>query len=186
MSLKKIMPYRQGGLDRLCGVYGVINGVRLAFQHERSLSQEDYQCLFNTIIDDLGQRELLTWVVRHGLGIITMCSILRTADRWLFDHKNARLVYHRPWARRANNTDGQSVTEKLREHSALPYCSSIVWFGGKMNHWSVVKDINGKSISLFDSDGHKAVPIVQSAYNNQGSIPIIPQAVFLLTAVQIA
>jgi len=181
MYRKPLTPFRQGCLDSLCGVMSCINAISLALEQEHCLKKADYQSLFNTIIDDLGERELLTWIVQNGLGIHVMLSLIRLADSWLKETKGWRLKYHRPWVRHANTPALPIMYDEIKAHATKPSSAVILCISQPMDHWSVIRSIgeNNKA-ALFDSAGYRTLSL--SLDPNNTSNALIPFGTIFITA----
>jgi len=77
-------PFEQGDLDGLCGVYAVINAVRLAAHPHHRLRVADCRGLFAALLAELADEGRLRGFVAAGLGPRVLVRLLRRAEQsWL-------------------------------------------------------------------------------------------------------
>ncbi len=69
----KLKPYEQGALDSLCGIYSIVNAMRVI----RGLSNEESQELFTHIIRYLEDNRNLAVTLAQGISITVMGSIFK-------------------------------------------------------------------------------------------------------------
>lgn len=144
-----IRPRRQGELDGLCGVYSVINAVRLLCPE---MNKYDEEALFGILIASLARRRIrLASAVTLGLDIRTLRAIARIACRHIENETGIRLKVRRP--QRCRYRLG-SFWQVLRTELGK---GNIAIFGmwGRRAHWTVAYKITEKSIRLVDSDNLK-------------------------------
>jgi hypothetical protein len=150
---RSVRPLRQGELDGLCGVYSVINAVRLLCPE---INQADLPALFRTLIRTLSRRRIrLTDAVALGLEIRTVRALANSACDYINDELQIRLKARRPHKpRRAYrlNRFWHWLQAELSKGNIL-----IVGVSGKLAHWTVVYRITDKSAHLADSDGLKTL-----------------------------
>lgn len=138
-------PYEQGGLDSLCGVYSIVNAVRIV----NSLTNEDCSSLFGKIIEHLDESRSLPAVLTSGLSLQAIGSIFKdvigneTIQR-------AMPFKHYPNASLDEFWEGMRIFLADGERKAI-----LIGLGGIYDHWTVVSKITPKQIQLFDSDGLK-------------------------------
>ena len=184
MRAVRVRPYKQGCLDSLCGVYCVINAVRLSTQKECLMRQRDFQDIFKAIIADLDEQAILSCAIKDGLGIYCLYRLLRIANQWLTDHKGWSLTFRRPWARQAATPELPVVYQAIKMHLSAPRNSTIVWIGGSLDHWSVPRSIEGESMILFDSAGYRDVRITigDTSASPQSVDDVIPRGTFFISS----
>lgn len=141
MPRKKILPFEQGGLDSLCGIYSLVNAERLI----NKTSTENSQKLFNEIIEYLGKSKLLASIFTEGMILKNMKSILG-------DVIGHRISYRKVHFAGVTNPDLNSFWDEITSFLG-PQRAVILCMSGVYDHWSVVKEISDKRIGLFDSNG---------------------------------
>lgn len=176
--MANIKPLAQGALVQLCGVYAIINCVRISTHGKCAISNDDCQGLFNAIVEDLNQKDCLADVIRYGIGFNLQCQMLRLADDWLYLKKKWRLQYHRPWYRKSSIPEMPVIYNEINTHLNQPNTSALTLIAGpSLSHWTVIKSINCNRVALFDSLGYNGYSI----NNKSESYEIVPKGTYLIT-----
>jgi len=138
-----MFPYIQGYLDGLCGVYSLINAMRIVL----NLSQKESAELFKRIIKCMEERRRISSFVVNGL-----CPVdIQYALRMVIEPKYP-ITWSRPYLRRRNlkiNSYWQEMLEFINEddHRAVIMTIHIK----QWCHWSVVHGISERQLRFFDS-----------------------------------
>jgi hypothetical protein len=144
-----LLPFQQGGLDSLCGLYSVVNAERII---NRS-SHKDAQQLFDGLIDFLSRRRLLSNLLVGGILHNQMLMIL---DRVVGNQRISRVDI--PW-RGVSNPDLTSFWRSMQAFlDGTPGRAIILGLQGYHDHWTVIKAITNRSIFLYDSSLIKRLP----------------------------
>jgi hypothetical protein len=144
-----LLPFQQGGLDSLCGLYSIVNAERII---NRS-SDEETQQLFNDLVYFLSRRGLLSKFLIGGILHPQMLTILekvvgkqRISNVWI------------PW-RGIPNPDLTSFWNSMQVFlDGTPARSIILGLEGYHDHWTVIERISSRSIHLYDSSQIKRLP----------------------------
>ncbi len=174
---RAVRPYRQGDLDQLCGVYCVVNAVRLAALPYRRLGYVNSTALFEVLARKLDKRGWLRAVITAGMGIRLVAKLLRWARRWLRDKHELVLEVQKPFRKR---DDPGHCLDALAAHLAQPGTAAIV---GTADHWTVVQAIGSKRLVLFDSNGRAYFRLAitsDDAGKQQVRSPLVLPGTFLL------
>ena len=169
-------PFRQGHLDGLCGVYSLCNSLKvLGFKN----SLEDWQAILFEILEQLYHDKQSTKFLIDGITTQDMSRILR--DIILPEYK---ITYTKPFHSKAN-TSLAELWDKISAHfnSESDYTVIICIEGTDYGHWTVVKSLSEKRITLFDSDRMKWLNRRQCTTNElTKNTPILihPATLFLL------
>lgn len=148
----KLRPYLQGSLDSLCGVYALINGIRWALRNELvSAKGEHWEELFrkltNHAIKNRGDLEL----VSHGVTLYTMIAFTNIARDHMLERHKIELMFRRPFAQSKPIEGGQTL-ETIEACLHQPATAVLAAIYGTLDHWCVVKQLDGQHAYLFDSD----------------------------------
>ncbi|SFJ09140.1 hypothetical protein [Nitrosomonas sp. Nm34] len=140
-----MLPFEQGGLDSLCGIYSIVNAERII---NNTVSQ-DSQDLFNKIVQYLeSQRSLAT--------ILTKGMLLKHITTVLDDVVGDRVAYKKRHFAGVEtpdlNTFWTEVASFLNKNNGANR-AVLLGISGFYDHWTVVKKISESSIDLLDSDG---------------------------------
>lgn len=155
-------PYRQGGLDALCGIYALING----FAHAARADPIPYfprKKLFTHLIDRAAYWRGDASFVCDGLTHDEIRYLTKQATRFLsrkghaFSATPARKLLGHPFFRRGDD-DGRGAW--LHEAAKLSHCAVILDINTPwISHWSILARVDGDHVHLIDSNGMRAVKI---------------------------
>ena len=120
-------PYRQGDLDGLCGVYSVVNTVRVLCPE---LDQEGAEWLFAHLMESLhGSGVDLSIAVASGIGRVELGRLVRAAVAYVDEELDIRLTVKRlPKALRL--TSNLAELWQAFEASLSPTCVAIIGVAG--------------------------------------------------------
>ena len=171
-------PYRQGDLDGLCGVYSVVNAVRILCP---KLDQEGAEWLFAHLMESLSEAGVnVSDAVTGGVGRAELGRLIRAAAAYIAEELEIRLTVKRlPKALRQTSSLG--ALWQAFEASLTPECVAIIGIAGIHSHWTIAAQITPNQVRLYDS-GRIAVLrrghcTVGKAVNRHG---IPPKHVFLI------
>ena len=140
----KLLPYEQGYLDGLCGIYSIINATRLIVKDMR---KSEAMKLFGKCMRHMEKRSSLGKVSTSGINGNDLWSILQTCVL-----ANYSINIERPFYRDGKisaNSYVKELTDYFGEggkRSAIINIESREW-----EHWTAIKSITRKQIMLFDS-----------------------------------
>jgi hypothetical protein len=178
----RLKPFQQGGLDGLCGVYAVINAVRLAAWPLRRISAKHSEALFALLAADLDRDGHLVKVLTRGTHAYLVSRMLNQADRWLANKLNLRLRFYRPFYNRPRAVS-RSVVRVISDHMMAPQTTALIVLTGRYHHWSVVQAATPAFLILFDSDGiHRVRRRARAAARSDfcKTIGIVPRDLYLI------
>jgi hypothetical protein len=142
-----LVPFEQGKLDSLCGLYGIVNAERKI----NNSTTEESQVLFNQIIKYLERKKLLGSMLVDGMLLKHVKPILTGVVKERVRHQ--RLVFagvHNP-----------DLTTFWEETSAFlnsnPKRAVLLCLTGYYEHWTVIREITDRQMQLFDSDAWRYI-----------------------------
>src|SRR3954464_5607722 len=151
MALRQLKPYRQGRLDGLCGVYTLINALRLLCPR---LDEEACERVFSALIRARARQAASPLTVIHGG--LSRRELLRLIGFWQrFAAKElgitltvSRLKVPEPtlrgiWRGLGRALDGKSV--------------AIVGLDGVERHWTVAHAATERTLRVADSSGLRMI-----------------------------
>lgn len=151
MSGSTTRPFLQGELDGLCGIYAIINAIRLAMgPRAGQLAAEHWHDLFAELMaaaDDLVGAMQATV---SGIEVRPFRKVLKRAARHMRDEHGIEILADRLIPPGARPTIGE-VLEALKAELTQPGHAAIVSFGGFLDHWTVVRTYRSGMLELFDS-----------------------------------
>lgn len=179
-AARAIRPYEQGDLDSLCGLYTVINAVRVAVHPHRRISKPQSLELFVAGLRALSRSRKLLRGLTVGIDEPTLdrvCdAVIAEANRVL----GVELITVRP--RLDAEWSSAAALRFMRSHlrAGAPV---IVGFEGQLDHWTVVVRSSATRLSFFDSSALHWVPIAAVCLVDDGSgkrHPITDNGVFAI------
>ena len=146
---RELKPLVQGDLDSLCGLYAVINAVRLTVYPDHILTPSTVRHLFEHGLGVLSNKRRLKQTVAHGVENavwLLMCRAVIAEAATLIGCRIsiAQLVgADRPWMTR---DVVRNIKKAVNEERPVLICLE-----GRLNHWSVIAGITATRLILFDS-----------------------------------
>jgi hypothetical protein len=148
-SATRIEPYQQGGLDSLCGLYALINAVRLLHAEANSLSGQRCKRLFAEGMDILttkkGSRDAAHWGMTVERQRKLAKALLKVEA--LADYPPLHLGTPLPQIAKVEDLEA-AIEETLANGAILLVC-----FHGRISHHSLVVGHTPARVLLFDSNG---------------------------------
>ena len=144
-----LLPFQQGGLDALCGLYSIVNAERII---NRS-SDDETQQLFDELVHFRARRGLLSKFLIGGILHNQMLVIL---EKVVGKQRISRVQV--PWRGVPNpplTTFWQSMQYFL---NGTPGRAIILGLQGYHDHWTVIESLTNRSILLYDSSKIKRLP----------------------------
>ena len=151
-----LVPFRQGDLDGLCGVYAIVNAMRAL--HPR-LGRAGAEALFSALVHKLLPSRQRDAPICTGLSTRDLRTLIGVARRHLRDRHGVDIqcvglgriagqrgrVRQVPWL--------WSALTRQFENGAV----AIVGLGARHNHWTVVVAVTSRTLWLADSGGMQAI-----------------------------
>jgi len=146
----KLVPFKQGGIDGLCGLYAVFNACAYLFPGLLEPYEENADTLGHKLADALTDSEFKdAWLNGTELPIV---------ERWVAAAEQFLSGQGRQSERvEAHCSEAQTVDEywDCLEHligtRKDERCVAVVGFGDPDPHWTCVVGVTDKAIELFDS-----------------------------------
>ena len=137
-----MLPFEQGGLDSLCGLYSIVNAERVI----NNTNNDDSLALFNEVIAFLSKKRQLSGILVDGMYLKNVKCVLENVV-------GDRIPYQRlPFAGRPNPELDSFWKEIQRFLSENPRRAVILSLSGANDHFTVIRSISDKQMQLFDSD----------------------------------
>lgn len=152
---KRLAPFLQGEFDALCGLYTIINGLRLAALPMAPLGYSRSNALFIEGLSYLARRKLHMTAVTTGIDV----KIWRDLAKHLCKTaSNERVRFSLSGPPKLSGVSAQAahatwIADSLAQ--AMPVLISLE----KQDHYSVISGINATRLTLFDSWCYSRVSI---------------------------
>lgn len=151
VSLK---PYQQGALDGFCGVYSIVNAIRLITYPSDGIGEDFCGELFSLLLRLTSQHTGISLLAKYGMPQYQMKYLLGRTSHLFCSKKSIRFEasqflfgkMHLPL---------HEVLLRLRNQLHEQRCAFIIELSGIHCHWSVIREVSKCRIKLFDSDGLK-------------------------------
>ena len=181
----QLKPYRQGAFDGFCGVYSVINAMKLIAKNGDGFGEEFCELLFNALIRHATLKIGVKRLIRSGTPHRLMRSFLRGSCAYVSRNRKLKPCVKRPLLGQGRLSIDR-VINLMRLELAIQPCSFIVEIGGVHSHWTVIRDISKAQVQLFDSDGLKVLNISELRMSYEKPSPLakhslVAGSIFLLT-----
>lgn len=156
----RMFPYEQGNLDAFCGIYSIVNATRLI---NRNIRDKEAIRLFGKCMKHVEKRRSLGRVCTAGIDQDDLWNIL----------KELILVNHPINAKRPFYRNGKISTKdylrELRDYfdQGGKRSAIILIEDSDGEHWTVIKAMTKKQISLFDSSMMKTVHTAKCGVHKQ-------------------
>src|SRR5829696_7880287 len=148
-----LVPFQQGDLDGLCGIYALINAIRLPTADDtRDFPDAAWQELFCTLL--LEADEVVGTVEAVGLGIDPqpLFRVAQAAVRHMAAEHGLRLTVTHA-IRRGEGRTFDAILRRLTELAQQPRSAVLICLTGQLDHWTVLRRVTGQSLTFFDSSG---------------------------------
>ena len=140
----RIVPYRQGALDAFCGIYAIVNSVKLV---NRNIREEEAIKLFGKCMRYLEKYRSLGRASTAGIEDGALRRILMEVVTVKY-----KVKVKRPFYRLQNITKDYYFKELQNHFQEGGRRSAIISIKHyDFDHWTVVKSISSRRLSLYDS-----------------------------------
>jgi len=139
-----ISPLLQGDLDGLCGLYAVINAIRLACAPDRPITHREAEVLFSSGVKHLRREYNLSTALHRGMPRKQQRKLAKALLR------SATLDLQRPLQIRPVQSPTGQYHAAIWDEIDLgnPVCAL---FDGALDHYTVISGVSHKRLTLFDS-----------------------------------
>jgi hypothetical protein len=184
----RLAPYQQGQLDGLCGVYALVNAVRLAtVAHTSEFDDVAWQDLFCALMSAV--EETVGTVTAFGCGINEqrLRKIAEAGITHMLAERGIALRI-RGAIRRGEAWNFDCIVRRLSELAGEAGCAVLIGLAGYLNHWTVLRGVTQHCLPLFDSSGYARVRLANCRKSKDWELGgareylIKPKGVLLLTA----
>ncbi len=179
---KMIQPVTQGSYDGLCGLYCIINAIRLVMAPHRQLRHEEVRTLFTAGVRFLERRGSLSEAVHSCVGERDWPKLAKRIVATAESMAGREILLEQP----AFSTDAPFPRTLGRiERMIVSGKAPCVFLRGRYRHYSVISGYTPLSLKLFDSIGHHwvwrrscgttATPMSLHRFHVQTLVPRLPR-----------
>lgn len=143
----RVEPFRQGELDRLCGVYSILNAIHIGLASYTAIRFSEPRRNFRLAIDYLAARKTALDSLTNGMAMQRAFGLAKFLTRSLSDHSR-QLNVEKPSA--LLNGTIEHLLDWVEESLALSM-PVVVRLEGEFRHYSVIAGIDRTRLYLFDS-----------------------------------
>ena len=151
---KALSPLRRGELSSLCGIYTIVNAVRLVC-HPHPPTRAELQDLYGVAIRHLGQRQLTT-TMQHGMSLERWLELTAT----VLQHTNARRGTNLVAAPLLQPTRRDRSTTLMGMRSYLQAGRPILaCFGEPLDHYTIISGMTERALSGIEAEAQRRWPL---------------------------
>jgi hypothetical protein len=148
-------PIARASLDGLCGLYAIINAIRLATHHRTGeFSHAVWRELLLALISEAESVVGTATAVVHGIGTKPLYELAKAAERHLASEHGVAVTVSRS---RGPKHSFDGLIAHLAELTKQPGSAVVLELSGDVRHWTVLRRVGKHSLELFDSSGMERV-----------------------------
>lgn len=152
-AARTLIPLQQGRLDGLCGLYAIVNALRLVLPRTRPLTQSEAEAVFGcgvNVLETHGQLAWATiWGVRHSIWKRLVAAMSREVAQITCVTVQPR------WPLRGSSSTSRTQLFAVIETAIERHQPVLVSVAGTLNHYTVICGYGLTRLRLFDSNGHQ-------------------------------
>lgn len=153
------LPFRQGELDGLCGVYAVINAIRLVLgARSQLLGPCDWQDLFVVLMQSIDHSVGAARAASEGIETKPLRYLLKAAILHLAVEHNLN-IRASPMLTRTERPSFAKLLPRIGNYVRQPGQAILLSVFGSLNHWTVIRRVSHNSLILFDSSGYTRIAL---------------------------
>lgn len=138
---------KQGSLDQLCGVYSVLNALRLLAP--RKMNAEILQEVFDLLVDTLPSEQKLSVTLWQGIDFRAMKALVLATQEYFMEREDVPGFQCDRWPRPVP-TEIEGFWQRIKEHTDHGGVA-IIRIKERLDHWTVVHRVTPKQLHLADS-----------------------------------
>ena len=146
-----LKPSQQGAYDGLCGLYSIVNAMRLIAYPCDGLGEDSCNALFLHLFRHATLRYEAEALMSYGTSRSLLNHMLKAACRYLSRRSHLKLEFS-PFVLGKKKPPLGELLEMMRAEFDQSRCAFIVQIAGTHCHWTVISDVTKGHIELFDSD----------------------------------
>lgn len=174
-----IKPYRQGELDRFCGIYALINAVcSTGFK----LTQSQAQAVMDDIVENLASDDL-TALMLNGAEHKELMKLARRLNKVLHDVYDKQIEVMRPY--RHKTPDFETVLFDMEHERSCDSGVIVRFFSNALDHYSVFDRIDAERIKLIDSAHIASLPLKEVSVGYRTRYTLRTDGIYYLRPVKI-
>lgn len=149
-----IGPVAQGDLDGLCGLYCLINAIRIVMAPHRELKRDEVRAMFTAGVGFLARQGTLTETVHSCIGERDWPKLARRLVATAQDIVERPIIIELPKLSRSVAVEEAICSIQRMVTAGKAPC---VFLRGKSRHYTVISGYTPSSLKLFDSFGYHRV-----------------------------
>ena len=145
-------PSQQGELDSLCGLYAIMNAMRLAILPHGELTDEQEELILKRLVRTADRKWRFTSWYLEGMGARRFLTLVRVAIDILYQITGYKLSYKPIPLKVLASAD--SLRSAVLEASGSGQDVIIAGIEGQdLSHWTVITGASDTTLRVFDSSG---------------------------------
>ena len=145
-------PSQQGELDSLCGLYAIMNAMRLAILPHGELTDEQEELILKRLVRTADRKwRFASWYL-EGMGARKFLALVRVSIAVLYEITGYRLIY-KPIPLKVL-ASANSLRSAVLEASRSGQDVILAGIEGEdLSHWTVITGASDTTLRVFDSSG---------------------------------
>ncbi|MDF2232406.1 hypothetical protein P2H44_07545 [Albimonas sp. CAU 1670] len=164
-----LRPLQQGRLDGLCGVYAIVNAVRLIVDGRSRMTLPASQDLFGTLIDILADDGKLQKAMTDGVPPKRLRKLAAAACEWVDSELGLSISTDRPFAGNRSLLFAEAAATMRSELAGEQ--GHAAYIIGTVEHWTVIRSVSACQIRLFDSAGMGHWTVARCRFRSEPARP---------------
>lgn len=186
---RRPLPFEQGHLDGLCGIYSIVNSIFWSLRNypplqrrkrgsKRFPTDAEFNDLFVVLLSNLVRGHSHLRPIVDGTNTLQLTRLLSKGSNWLTAHTGLALVVRQPFYGKRYVATVQ-VARTLGQHLDRPGTAVIVGVEAPLEHWTVVRRVSRRRLLLLDSAGETHLSMSEDwCHRTKGTVH--PNSIFLV------
>jgi hypothetical protein len=159
-------PLQQGDKTGLCGLYAIINGLRLVLEPMRPLRPHELRTLFTSGVMFLEAEEALAEAMCAGIDTKLWRRLGKHLTAQAGELSGLHIVQQRPFAGTAKLDDSEVLLRlERRLLVGQPVLAEVL---GPLNHYTIIAGYSAANLLLFDSYGYRRLSKTACTFGGRG------------------
>ncbi len=153
---KDLRPLTQGNLSCLCGLYSILNGIRIMLYPQR-LTKAQLQDLYVLGLNQLSKRKQLKRIIGVGMPEETWLELAAFLTHHVNEQHGTALTVKQSLKGSARHSRTRAL--RIIQRSLTGGSALLAGLGGLLDHYTVLVGYTDKRLLLFDSSGLRWVEV---------------------------
>ncbi len=149
-DVKELPPLQQGSLDSLCGLYSIINAIRITAYPQKQIKMHQATLLMHDGLDFLESKASLNTVMHNGMSEALRLKLATHLIEQTHNHWGLRLYLTK--APKGHTNTMKFIISEIELGRLVCICVNGFYY-----HYTVICGYTKNQFKLYDSDGLQAI-----------------------------